>query len=80
MAALNQVPARGWHLRLEDTVLITADGNEVLTAAAPVDAATITRIYEETGALEWWKQRDRAPDGISGTFRRDSSSGSGGPP
>jgi Xaa-Pro aminopeptidase len=44
-----EFPERGIHLRLEDTILITADGAENLTAAVPVAVDSIYRLIRERG-------------------------------
>ncbi|MGH7483580.1 MAG: aminopeptidase P N-terminal domain-containing protein [Longimicrobiales bacterium] len=49
------MPDRAWHFRLEDTVLITEDGHEVLTRMSPVAQEDLVRLYLETGVTEWWK-------------------------
>ncbi|MGH7476904.1 MAG: aminopeptidase P N-terminal domain-containing protein [Longimicrobiales bacterium] len=49
------MPDRGWHFRIEDTVLITDDGAEVLTQGAPIAPLDLNRLYLETGVVEWWK-------------------------
>ncbi|MBI4410308.1 MAG: aminopeptidase P family protein, partial [Gemmatimonadetes bacterium] len=51
------LPERHWHFRLEDTVLVTETGHEVLTDAAPVAPEALERLYAETGVLERWKER-----------------------
>jgi Xaa-Pro aminopeptidase len=45
------LPTQGVHVRLEDTVLVTADGHEVLTAASPVEIEEIYRLYDEGSRL-----------------------------
>lgn len=45
------LPDQGLHLRLEDTVLVTEDGHEVLTAASPVAIEDIYRLYDEGSRL-----------------------------
>jgi len=40
------------HLRLEDTIVITANGAEVLTGLTPVDAKEIKRLIDERGLFE----------------------------
>ena len=44
-----EFPERKIHLRLEDTILITPDGAENLTAGVPVEVATIYRLIRERG-------------------------------
>jgi len=41
----------GIHIRLEDTVLVTADGHENFTAEAPVEIEDLREVYEEGSRL-----------------------------
>jgi len=45
------VPEKGWHFRLEDTVLVTGDGHEVLTAGVPVDLEGLYRLRDSGSSL-----------------------------
>lgn len=45
------IPEKQVHLRLEDTVLVTEDGHEVLTAGSPVEIEEIYRLYDEGSRL-----------------------------
>lgn len=45
------IPEKHVHIRLEDTVLVTEDGHEVLTAASPVAIEEIYRLYDEGSRL-----------------------------
>jgi Xaa-Pro aminopeptidase len=40
------------HIRLEDTVVITATGSENLTPQSPVDAAALYALMKEKGVGE----------------------------
>lgn len=53
------MPDRDWHFRLEDTVLVTDTGHEVLTDAAPIEPDALARVYAETGVVEWWRGTER---------------------
>jgi Xaa-Pro aminopeptidase len=44
-----EFPERKIHLRLEDTILITANGAENLTAAVPVEVDSLYRLIRERG-------------------------------
>jgi Xaa-Pro aminopeptidase len=44
-----EFPERKIHLRLEDTILITANGAENLTAGVPVDVDSLYRLIRERG-------------------------------
>ena len=46
------LPQRGWHFRIEDTIVVTANGVEVLTRAAPTGVDDLVRIRDETGIYE----------------------------
>ncbi len=46
------LPERGWHFRIEDTIVVTATGADVLTAAAPIRITDLVRLREETGIYE----------------------------
>jgi Xaa-Pro aminopeptidase len=52
------VPDHHWHFRIEDTVLITKDGHEVLTSTSPVAPIDLTALYLEVGVVEWWKGQE----------------------
>jgi Xaa-Pro aminopeptidase len=43
----------GIGIRIEDVVVVTEDGCEVLTDLVPKDRATITALVGETGVLDW---------------------------
>ena len=45
------LPGEGVHVRLEDTVLVTADGHEVMTAGCPMSIAELYRIYDQGSGL-----------------------------
>ncbi len=44
------IPERGLHIRLEDSVLVTEDGHEVLTADAPIDLESVYALWKEGGS------------------------------
>ena len=46
------LPERGWHFRIEDTIVVTANGVEVLTRAAPTAVTDLVRLREEPGIYE----------------------------
>jgi hypothetical protein len=46
------LPERGWHFRIEDTIVVTADGVEVLTRAAPTGVNELVRLRDEPGIYE----------------------------
>jgi len=46
-----EIPEKGIHMRLEDTVLITKDGHEVLTKEAPMEVEEIYKLYDEGSKL-----------------------------
>jgi Xaa-Pro aminopeptidase len=41
------IPDQGLHIRLEDSVLVTETGHEVLTGDAPIDIESIYALYDE---------------------------------
>lgn len=43
---------RGWHFRIEDTIVVTATGYENLTAGAPTDMAALIRLRDQQGLYE----------------------------
>ena len=45
------LPEEGVHMRLEDTVLVTEDGHEVLTGASPVAIEDLYRLYDQGSRL-----------------------------
>lgn len=45
------IPEQGVHVRLEDTVLVTEDGHEVMTAGCPMSIEEIYRVYDEGSRL-----------------------------
>ncbi len=48
------IPEERQYVRCEDTVLVTADGCEVLTSAAPLDCDEIEAAMGEDGMLDRW--------------------------
>lgn len=58
------LPDRHWRFRIDDTVLITATGHDILTSTAPISPAELTALYLETGVVEWWKGQEGV--GMSG--------------
>ena len=55
----DSVPARfrGMGIRIEDDVLVTRDGNEVLTAAAPKRIKDIEAVMTKSQILRYWVSR-----------------------
>ena len=51
------VPEESLYVRCEDTVVVTADGIENLTAAAPLDPSAIEATMTEPGLLQAWRDR-----------------------
>lgn len=51
------VPEERLYVRCEDTVVVTADGIENLTAAAPLDPSAIEATMSEPGLLQAWRDR-----------------------
>ncbi len=51
------VPEESLYVRCEDTVVVTADGIENLTAAAPLDPSAIEATMSEPGLLQAWRDR-----------------------
>lgn len=49
------------YVRVEDTVLVTSDGVEVLTAGAPLEPDEVEATMRETGLLELVRSRDGRP-------------------
>lgn len=45
-------PGRGWHFRIEDTIVVTETGVEILTAAAPTSIRDLLRLRDERGVYE----------------------------
>jgi Xaa-Pro aminopeptidase len=45
-------PRRGWHFRIEDTILVTESGYENLTAGAPTDIDALIRLRAQPGLYE----------------------------
>jgi Xaa-Pro aminopeptidase len=46
------LPQRGWHFRIEDTIVVTANGVEVLTRGAPTGVSELVRLRDEPGIYE----------------------------
>ncbi len=58
VASVIDAPEADAPLRIEDTVLVTADGHEVLTSGTPLAPPDLLRLYLETGVVEWWKGQE----------------------
>jgi Xaa-Pro aminopeptidase len=51
------VPEERLYVRVEDTVVVTADGVENLTGFVPLALEDVERLMDERGLLQWWKTR-----------------------
>jgi Xaa-Pro aminopeptidase len=47
------VPEERLYVRVEDTVVVTRDGHENLTAAVPIEPAEVEAVMREPGLLDW---------------------------
>jgi Xaa-Pro aminopeptidase len=54
------IPAKNLGIRIEDTVLVTKDGCEVLTRDVPKDISEIERLMSEKGFIEGMKREPEA--------------------
>ena len=52
------VPEEQLYIRVEDTVVITADGHENLTGFVPQDPDGVERLMRELGMLQAWPRPD----------------------
>jgi Xaa-Pro aminopeptidase len=46
------VPEKGWHFRLEDTILVTATGHEILTPGLPWELDDLYRLRDRGSTLD----------------------------
>jgi Xaa-Pro aminopeptidase len=46
------VKEKGWHFRLEDTVVVTPNGHEVLTAGSPWELADVYKLRDSGSSLD----------------------------
>ncbi|MEO9226573.1 MAG: Xaa-Pro peptidase family protein [Gemmatimonadaceae bacterium] len=46
------IPEKGWHFRLEDTILVTATGHEILTPGLPWELDDLYRLRDRGSTLE----------------------------
>jgi Xaa-Pro aminopeptidase len=50
------VPEERLYVRVEDTVVVTADGVENLTGFVPLAFDDVERLMAEPGLLQWWTE------------------------
>lgn len=60
------VPEKGWHFRIEDTVLVTETGHEILTPGLPWELDELYRLRDRGSSLGLPAASDARPDGPRG--------------
>jgi Xaa-Pro aminopeptidase len=52
-----RVPEEQIYLRLEDLIVITGTGAEIVSSFIPLDAETIEKVMREEGVLQWGRKK-----------------------